>query len=296
MLGPSTDNERVRKSVQRVVGTALGAVVGVVLLHLIGHGHAYPILTVIVVAIGIGIVGVQHYYTFFVIFLTAAVTQLYGTYTSNSQIDWLMTQRVIENGLGLAIGCVCIAVLFPLSNRAIVREAASGYLVALERLITQIAERWSVPQAQVRLRGAARGVDAALYQVRSALRPAIRMPAIMRSADADNLLAVLATAGGHARALATAADVDVDPQLRDRAEHVLAALGRSLQELRQHVTEGGKIGTWAPIGPVIREVQSMVRGDARLRESSLLVALDELTALDETLAALPRNREKLNQA
>lgn len=292
MLGPSTDNERVRKSAQRVVGTALGAVVGVVVLHLIGHGHAYPILTVIAVGVGIGSVGVQHYYTFFVIFLTAALVQLYGTYTPNSQIDWLMTQRVIENGLGLAIGCLCIAVLFPLSNRAIVREATRGYLEALERLITQISERWSAPQAQVRLRGAARGVDAALYQVRSALRPAIRMPAILRSTDADNLLGLLATAGGHARALATAADVDVDPQLRDRAEPVLAALGQSLQELRQHVTEGGKTGTWTPIGPVIREVQSTVHGDDRLRENSLLAALDELTALDETLAALPRNRGK----
>ena len=287
-MGPTTDPERVRKSLQRVIGTALGAVVGVVLLHLIGHGHPYPILTVIVVAMGIGIVGVQHYYTFFVIFLTAAITQLYGTYTSNSQIDWLMTQRVLENGLGLAVGSLCIALLFPLSNRAIVREATRGYLDALERLITQISERWSAPQAQVRLRGAARGVDAALYQVRSALRPAIEMPAIMRSTDADNLLAVLATTGGHARALAKAADVDVDPQLRDKAEHVLAALGRSLQELRQHVTEGGKTGAWTPVGPAIREMQSTVHGDARLRENSLLAALDELTALDETLAALPR--------
>jgi hypothetical protein len=292
MLGPATDTERVRKSVQRVAGTALGAVIGVVLLHLIGHGHPYAILTVLALGVSLGVVGVQHYYTFFAICLTAAIVQLYGTYTPNSKIDWLMAQRVFENGVGLAVGILCAAVLFPLSNRKIVREATQDYLVALERLIAQIAERWSAPENQVRLRGAARGVDAALYQVRSALRPAIRMPGIMRSTDADDLLAVLATVGGHARALATAADVDVDAHLRDRAGHVLAALGRSLQELRQHVTEGGKTGTWVPVGPVIREVQSTVRGDARLGDNSLLVVMDELIALDESLANLSRNGEK----
>jgi uncharacterized membrane protein YccC len=264
----------------------------VVLLHLIGHGHPYAILTVLALGVSLGVVGVQHYYTFFAICLTAAIVQLYGTYTPNSKIDWLMAQRVFENGVGLAVGILCAAVLFPLSNRKIVREATQDYLVALERLIAQIAERWSAPENQVRLRGAARGVDAALYQVRSALRPAIRMPGIMRSTDADDLLAVLATVGGHARALATAADVDVDAHLRDRAGHVLAALGRSLQELRQHVTEGGKTGTWVPVGPVIREVQSTVRGDARLGDNSLLVVMDELIALDESLANLSRNGEK----
>lgn len=292
MLGPATHTERVRKSVERVAGTALGAVIGVVLLHLIGHGHPYAILTVMALAISLGTVGVLHYYTFFVIGLNVALVQLYGTYTPNSKIDWLMTQRVFENGVGLAVGVLCAAALFPLSNRKIIREATQDYLVALERLIAQISERWSAPENQVRLRGAARGVDAALYQTRSALRPAIRMPGIVRSTDADKFLAVLATASGHARALATAADVDIDPHLRDRAEHVLAALGRSLHELQQHLTEGRKTGTWADISPLIRELQSAVRGDARLRENSLLVALDELTALDETLAHLARNGEK----
>jgi hypothetical protein len=299
LFGPATNTERVRKSVQRVAGTALGAVIGVVLLHLIGHGHPYAILAVLAVGVGIGMVGVQHYYTFFAICLTAALVQLYGTYTPNSKIDWLMAQRVFENGLGLAVGTLCAAVLFPLSNRKIILEATQDYLVALERLIAQIPERWSTPEGQVRLRGAARGVDAALYQVRGALRPALRMPAIMRSTDADDLLAVLATVGGHARALAVAADVDIDPHVRDGAEQVLTALGRSLHDLQQHVTAGEKTGTrggaWANVSPLIREVQSTVRNDARLREDSLLVAMDELIALDETLASLARNTEKWNR-
>jgi hypothetical protein len=62
----------------------------------------------------------------------------------------------------------------------------------------------------MRLRGAARAVDATLYQLRSALRPVIRMPVVTRNNRSDHLLALLGAAGGHARTLAAAADLDIN--------------------------------------------------------------------------------------
>ena len=296
MFGPSTTTERVRKTVQRVVGTAVGAALGIILIHLTGHGHPWTILTIIVLGIGISMLGVQNHYMFFAVFLTASFVQLYGLTTPNNKIDWLLAQRVFDNGVGMLIGTICIAVLFPLSRRQIIRKATQDYLVALEQMINLIATRWATPQIEVRLRGAARGVDGALHRIRGAMRPSVQIPLTLRSPDADHLLAQLAMVSGHARALAAAADVDVDPHLRDKAVNILTALGDSLQDLQHHVTETGKAGHWVGIGPLIDELDATVRDNSGPGENALLMALRELTALDEALASVARSAAGWNQA
>ena len=95
-----------------------------------------------------------------------------------------------------------------------------------------MAERWKEPDAPVRLRGAARGVDAALLQVQSAVLPLVRMPLAIRGRSGENLLALLGTATQHARGLAAAADIDIDlaPHLRTRVDHITEVLASSLHD------------------------------------------------------------------
>jgi membrane protein DedA with SNARE-associated domain/uncharacterized membrane protein YccC len=288
----STTTERVRKTVHRLGGTALGATIGIIVLHLTGHGHNLLVLTVIVGSVSVGVLGVQHFYFFFVTFLTFGLVQLYAMSTPDSGIDRLLAQRVIENGMGMVVGTLCAALLFPLTMRKVIYEAEHGYLNALEQLITKIAERWRTPGAQVRLRGAARAVDAALYQIRSTLRPVIRMPVVTRNKSSDHVLALLGTAGGHARTLAATADVDIrlGPWESGQVEQIIDTLIVSLNALDRRVTTGESGGTWTLVSPLIHALEPSAAGSAGPQADHLRVALDELAALDEVLAILAETR------
>ncbi|MCW2873401.1 FUSC family protein [Actinacidiphila oryziradicis] len=292
MFGTNTTHERLRKLGHRAVGTVIGAVIGIALVHLIGPGHIYWTLLVIVAGISIGSWGIQRQYAYWVIGLVTALVQLYGLTTQYSKMDWMLTQRLMENVLGIVVATICAALIFPVSTRKVAREAERGYLSALEQLITQVAERWKSPEAPVRLRGAARGVDAALYQMQSVVRPLVRMPLGTRGRGGDNLLALLGTATRHARALASSADIDIDlaPQLRGRVERITEIFTSSLHALDQQVATGERGGTWIRVSPLIRELESVLRAPAGPRADRLRIALCELAALDEVLASLADNR------
>jgi hypothetical protein len=212
--------------------------------------------------------------------------------TPSSELDWLLTQRLIDNAMGMAVGTICAALLFPVSTRKVAREAEHGYLSALEQLIAQIAEGWKSADAPVRPRGAARGVNAAFHQLQSVLRPLIRMRIGTRSRGRDNLLALLGTATRHANALAAAADIDIDlaPRLRTQVERITQVFTGSLHALDRQLTTGERGGTWVRVSPMIRELQNAVHGQAEPRADRLYAALGELAALDEVLASLADNR------
>ena len=292
MFGTNTTHERLRKLGHRVVGTLIGAVTGIALVHLIGPGHIYWTLLVIVAGISIGSWGIQRRYAYWVIGLVTALVQLYALSTPYNKMDWLLTQRLMDNMLGIVVATICAALLFPVSTRKVAREASRGYLSALEQLIVQVAERWGNPEAPVRLRGAARQLDAALYQMQSAVRPLIRRPLGTHAKDGDNLLAVLGTATRQAHALAAAADIDIDiaPELRDRVERIAEVFVESLHALDHQIATGEHGGTWVRTSPMIHELESALHAPAGPRADRLRLALHELAALDEVLAGLAGNR------
>ena len=288
LFGTNTTHERLRKMAHRVTGTVVGAVAGILLLHLIGPGHVYWTLLVIVAAMSIGSWGMQRRYAYWVIGLVIALVQLYGLTTPYGGMDWLLTERLMDNTLGILVATACAALVFPISTREVAREAAHGYLAALDQLVTQVAERWQDPQAPVRLRGTARTVDAALHQLHSAARPLFRMPFGNRSHRADEVLSALVTATGHARALATAADVDTDlaPELRARIGRAAEVFTGSLHALDRQVRTGESGGPWVSVGPDVQELEAALRAPAGPRADRLQAALGELAALDEILAGL----------
>ena len=292
MFGTNTTHERLRKLGHRVVGTLIGAVIGIALVHLIGPGHVYWTLLVIVAGISVGSWGIQRRYSYWVIGLVTALVQLYALSTPYDRMDWLLTQRLMDNVLGIVVATVCAALLFPVSTRKVAREASVGYLSALEQLIVQVAERWRNPEEPVRLRGAARQLDAALYQLHSVVRPLVRMPLRGRDWEGDKLLALLGAATWHARALAAAADIDIDlaPELRERVERIAQVFAESLHALAHRIATGEQGGTWVRTSPMIRELESALRAPAGPRADRLRGALHELAALDEVLAALADNR------
>jgi hypothetical protein len=288
LFGVSTTSDRLRKLMHRLLGTVVGAVLGIGILHLTGPGHIYQTLAFIVVALSLGAWGMQRQYAFFVVGLVAALAQLYGLSTPWHSMDWLLTKRLIDNCLGMVIATACAAVILPVSTRKIAREAKRGYLSAVEQLIGQVAGRWRDPEAPIRLRGAARVVDAALFQVQSVLAPLVRMPLGVRGRRNENFLALLGTATQHAHALAAAADSDIDlaAPLRSRVERITEVFTDSLHVLREQISTGQRGGTWTRVSPMIREMQSLLNAPSGPRAERLRLAMRELSALDEVLANL----------
>ncbi|MYW67035.1 FUSC family protein [Streptomyces sp. SID8379] len=288
LFGTNTTHERLRKFGHRMVGTVVGAVLGIVLLHLIGRDHVYATLAVIVAGLTVGAWGIQRAYAVWVVGLVVALTQLYGMTTPDSGMEHLLGERILDNGLGILVATACAALIFPLSRRTVVKEAERGYVDALAQVIQQVERRWDQPEAPVRLRGAARTVDAALLQVQSIVRPLVRMPLGVRGPSAEHRVALLATATGHARALAFAADIDVDlpPRLADRARLVTRTLTASLKELDRFYATGEPEGAWRRVSPLVRELETELAPAAPgPRAQRLRTALRELAALDEALAA-----------
>ncbi|MFG2223541.1 FUSC family protein [Streptomyces sp. NPDC048644] len=292
LFGTNTTHERLRKLAHRMAGTIAGAVIGIVLLHVIGHGHIYWTLAVIVAGLAIGAWGMQRQYAYWVVGLVTALTQLYGMTTPYSGMDHLLAERLLDNALGILIATACAALIFPVSSRKIAQEAERGYVSALEHLVSQIVLRWENPEAPVRLRGAARGVDAALFQVRGVLRPLVRMPLGIRGRGAENRLALLANATGHARALAAAADIDIDlaPHLGERVGRITTTFVESLHALDRHAAGGDQAGTWTRVSPLIRELETVLQPPPGPRAHRLHTALRELAALDEALAGYAEQR------
>ncbi|MBO1332861.1 FUSC family protein [Streptomyces sp. VRA16 Mangrove soil] len=288
LFGTNTTHERLRKFAHRMIGTALGAVLGIALLHLVGRDHVYATLAVIVAGLAFGAWGMQRAYACWVVGLVVALTQLYGMTTPDSGMDHLLGERILDNGIGVLVATACAALIFPLSRRTVVREAERGYVDALAQVIRQVEQRWDGPEAPVRLRGAARAVDAALLQVQGIARPLVRMPVGVRGPAAEHRVALLATATGHARTLAAAADIDVDlpPRLAERARLVTETLVASLRELDRCYATGEPEGAWRRVSPLVRELETELAPAAPgPRADRLRTALRELAALDETMAA-----------
>ncbi|SEC84084.1 Uncharacterized membrane protein YccC [Streptomyces misionensis] len=288
LFGTNTTHERLRKFGHRMIGTAAGAIIGVLLLHWVGRDHVYWTLTVIVLGLALGSWGMQRAYALWTTGLVVALVQLYGLTTPDSRMDHLLGERLLDNGIGILAAAACAALIFPLSTRSIAREAEHGYVRAVQNLLTQVSARWEEPDSPVRLRGAARAVDVALFEVAEVSRPLVRMPIGVRGRGPLNRMALLTTATGHARALASAADIDIDlpPRLSERLQLVTRTFTDSLRALDHHLVNDTAQGAWRPVGPMVRELQAQVRPAAPgPRAQRLQTALRELEALDTALAA-----------
>ncbi|GGX59028.1 hypothetical protein GCM10010358_11560 [Streptomyces minutiscleroticus] len=293
LFGTNTTSERLRKLAHRVVGTVVGAVVGVAVLEVIGRDHPYATIAVVVLGLSLGAYGMQRAYALWVVGLVTALVQVYALTTPDGGMEALLGERLLDNALGVAVATACAALIFPLSTRAIVREAEHGYVAAVEHLVGQVALRWGEPGGAVRLRGAARAVEAALYQVTAVSEPLVRMPAGVRGRRADHRTALLSTATGHARTLAAAADtvVRLPPPLAERALLITGTLVGSLRTLDHRLTTGQAQGGWRRTGPLVQELRKALGSSPPRPEAArLLTALGELEALDETLAAFAEAR------
>ena len=164
-VGVATSHEQGRKLLRRGVGTALGAVIGIAVHHLIGSAQADPwgTLAVIVVALSVGAYFITVNYAAFVTCLVIALVQLYSL-TTPGGLDTLLAFRLAENLLGAAAGLLVALLVLPVPTRAVLRAGLHGYLQALSSFAANLGAHLADPEAGVRLRADSRALDHALFQ------------------------------------------------------------------------------------------------------------------------------------
>ena len=300
-MGANTSGEQVRKAVFRVAGTAVGIVIGSLLVHAVGHHTGWSIV-VILVALFFGFYLFRVNYAFMVVGITVMVSQLYVQLDEFSNSMLLL--RLGETSLGAAIGALVVLFVFPLKTRHVLRVAFSDYLQAV-RQITEHANRRLLGAdgaAEASLRADARAVDAAFQAVIATAQPlrrsyfgdldektsgAVRMAAASRH-YCRNLVADIEAAG----ALDTGTRLD----LKRSAE----TLGGSLEAMEKALT-GPREGTYVrssalfeqaerrlessdgPVGPGQLAIRDLKLVDGSMAELAKMIGLD-ITNYDTDMA------------
>ncbi len=122
-MATTNSGEQVRKALFRVAGTAIGIVVGDLLVHLTG-GHVWSSLLIVIVALFFGIYLIRVNYTFMVIGITVTLSQLYAQL---GEFSWhLLVLRLLETAIGVGAVVLTVLVVVPLRPQ---RVLTSGVLL-----------------------------------------------------------------------------------------------------------------------------------------------------------------------
>lgn len=283
LAGTSTTGQRLKKTAHRVVGTILGAVLGIGFAQLLGTSHPVASIAVIVVALAVGSYAMGSVYAVWVTCLVTALVQLYKL--SGGNMEELMLYRLGENALGAVLAVCSAALILPIRTRAIVWEALRSHLEALDTLVSQAARRWTDPSAPVRLRNDARAVDAALFQLADVVTPVVRSPLTGGRGQLGDLLSTASSATHHARLLSRQADADivVDDPLRREIQQVVGTFSDSVRAITLRLA-GRQDTVYVRVAPA---VHSLIRRLASLpseHAERICGTLTELHRIDDSLA------------
>jgi hypothetical protein len=229
-IGANTTGEQITKAANRVGGTVIGILIGSLLAHAIGDS-TWSVL-VVVLAIGLGVYFIRASYALMVIGVTITVSQLYvqlGEYSNH-----LLILRLEETAIGAGVAAIAALLVFPVGARQASRVATREFYARLGELIDELVARLdgghspsgAVPAAAP-LTTAARGLDHASHQLRSAALPLSRTP--FRRDEIEHNLLLFSQASYHASNVA--ADVQYDPELRDQIKQAAAASLRTQRRL-----------------------------------------------------------------
>lgn len=219
-LATSNSGEQVRKALFRVGGTAVGIVLGAVIVHVMG-GNLIGSVLVIGVALFFGIYLIRVNYTFMVIGITITMSLLY---VQLGEYSWdLLVLRLEETGIGVGAVVLTVLLVVPLRPQ---RVLTAGVLLWFRALTAVIDDALSTLAGGTRVtRLGVRNLDAAYQSLVVTARPLQHATFGRNSGQLREMLAVATAARNYARNLATGARTWTDPE-------VLAALAPAAARLR----------------------------------------------------------------
>ena len=281
-VATTNSGEQVRRALFRVGGTAIGIVVGDLLVHLTG-GRPWLSVVIVLVALFFGTYLIRTNYMFMVVGITVTVSQLYAQL---EEFSWhLLVLRLAETAIGVAAVVLTVLFIVPLRPQRVLTTGVLLWFTALRRLLEAVLGRLDGQRA--RLRPLARDVDAAYAALVATATPLRRATFGRNSTQLAELLSVSSAARQHARALAalvehSEVDGEVMPWAESRPLRAAAEqLGTSVDAI-EHRLATGEHGRYVRSSALV----ALALDDLRPRHSRLASAMRDLTLLDATLARL----------
>jgi uncharacterized membrane protein YccC len=274
--------EQVRRALFRVAGTAIGIVVGDVLVHVTG-GQVWSSLLIVLVALFFGIYLIRTNYMFMVIGVTVTMSQLYVQF---GEFSWgLLVLRLVETAIGVGAVVLTVLVIVPLRPQRVLTTGLLQWFQKLRSLVDAVLDR-VVDGEPVALRPEVRELDAAYAALVATAAPLRRGMFGRNSAQLTDLLSITAAARLYARSLAAQAESSEDDatqtEAADRALRVMAEQVRASTSAIERRIETGEHGTYVRASALVE----LAAGQVRPRHGSLQHALRDLTLLDGALARL----------
>jgi hypothetical protein len=282
--------EQIRRAVLRVVGTAIGIVVGDVLVHVTG-GNIWATLVIILITLFLGIYLVQLNFMFMAIAITVVLSQLY---LQLQEFSWsLLVLRLVETAVGAGAVIITVMLIVPLRPQRVFSSGLLLWFTALRRLLDAELDRFDGQREP--LRPLVRAVDAAYAALVAAGTPLVAAgtparPVTLgrRLSQFTDIMAVTSAARLYARSVANLMErAEAGGELltwaNNRQLHAAAEQLRTSAEAIESRLTTGERARYVRSAALVALVLDDVR---RRRQSSLTRALHDLTLLDGTLARL----------
>ncbi len=225
----TNSGEQLRRALFRIGGTAIGIVVGDLLVHLTG-ADVWSSLAIILVALFLGIYLIRLNYMFMVIAITVVISQLYEQL---EEFSWqLLVLRLAETAIGAGAVILTVLLIVPLHPQRVLTTGVLRWFTALRSLLESAFGRLDGQREP--LRPLVRDVDAAYAALVASATPLRSVTFGRNSTQLTEILVVSSAARQHARSLAAVvekaeADGEVLPwadnrQLRAAAEQLRTAI------------------------------------------------------------------------
>lgn len=231
-LATSNTGEQVRKAFFRMGGTAVGIVLGYVVVHLIG-GNLPASFAIIGVSLFLGIYLIRVNYTFMAAGVSISMSLLYEQL---GEFSWsLLVLRLEETALGVGAVIVTVLLVLPLRPQRVLTAGVLLWFRALEDVVDKALA--TVEGADPVTRLDVRRLDAAQHDLVTTARPLQHATFGRHGSQLREILAVTAAARYYTRNLATGvrrwddlADLPGWPTAAGQLRGSLAVIGERLEQ------------------------------------------------------------------
>jgi uncharacterized membrane protein YccC len=280
-LMATNSGEQARRALFRTGGTAIGIVVGDLLVHVTG-GHVWSTLAIVLVAMFFGVYLIRLNYMFLVVAITVTISQLYV------QIDifsWqLLLLRLAETAIGSTAVIITVLFILPLRPQRVLTTGMLLWVTALRRLLEAVFGRLDGEHEP--LRPLVRAVDATYAELVATAAPLRWTTVGHRSSRLPEMLSISSAARQYARSLAAEVEqAEADGQVLPWAD---APVRPAVEQLRTsvdaitHRLDSGENGRYVRSSVLV----TLTLDRLRRQPSRFGFALKDLTHLDGALARL----------
>ena len=274
-IATTNSAEQVRKALFRVGGTAIGIIIGDLLVHVTG-GHIWSSLLIVMAALFFGIYLVRVNYTFMVIGTTVTLSQLYAQL---GEFSWhLLLLRFEETAIGVGAVVLTVLLVVPLRPQRVLATGVLLWFRSLSALINRALDQMLGTEGTT-LRAEIRDLDAAYAALEATATPLRSGTFGRNSTQLTEIRAVSSAARNYARGFAVGVQ---NTHMTDSRELDAAAtqLRASMAAIDKRI-ETGEHGTYTKAAGLI-EIASRTAPDG----GSAQLLLRDLRKFDSVLSRL----------